>query len=79
VRAVLLREPLLARILCTDHWVVFLSRFASAYKTARSSTADALLNERGTIDSSHRMTDDLLKCVPTFGSIEESTLGDRSN
>lgn len=35
----------------------------SAYKTARSSTADALLNERGTIDSSHRMTDDILECV----------------
>ncbi|CED82245.1 28 kda golgi snare protein [Phaffia rhodozyma] len=33
----------------------------NAYKTARSSTADALLNERNTIDSSHRMTDDILE------------------
>ncbi|EJD54871.1 28 kda golgi snare protein [Auricularia subglabra TFB-10046 SS5] len=32
----------------------------NAYKAAQSSTADALLTERGHIDSSHRMADDLL-------------------
>lgn len=31
-----------------------------SYKTAHSSTTDALLAERGRIDSSHRMTDDIL-------------------
>ncbi|KIM32269.1 hypothetical protein M408DRAFT_326891 [Serendipita vermifera MAFF 305830] len=31
-----------------------------SYKTAHSSTTDALLSERGHIDSSHRMTDDML-------------------
>jgi len=31
-----------------------------AYKTAHASDADALLAERGQIDSSHRMTDDLI-------------------
>ena len=35
----------------------------SAYKTAHSSDADALLAERGRIDSSHRMTDDILASV----------------
>lgn len=35
----------------------------SAYKTAHSSEADQLLAERGRIDSSHRMTDDILMCV----------------
>ncbi|KAH7104842.1 28 kda golgi snare protein [Auriculariales sp. MPI-PUGE-AT-0066] len=32
----------------------------NAYKTAQSSTSESLLQERGRIDSSHRMTDDLL-------------------
>ncbi|KAG8806880.1 hypothetical protein FRC18_005858, partial [Serendipita sp. 400] len=31
-----------------------------SYKTAHSTTTDALLAERGRIDSSHRMTDDIL-------------------
>lgn len=31
-----------------------------SYKVAHSSTTDALLSERGHIDSSHRMTDDIL-------------------
>jgi Golgi SNAP receptor complex protein 1 len=31
-----------------------------SYKVANSSTTDALLAERGHIDSSHRMTDDIL-------------------
>jgi len=31
-----------------------------SYKVAHSSTTDALLSERGRIDSSHRMTDDIL-------------------
>ncbi|KAG8811953.1 hypothetical protein FRC17_002266 [Serendipita sp. 399] len=31
-----------------------------SYKTAHSTTTDALLAERGRIDSSHRMTDDML-------------------
>lgn len=33
----------------------------SAYKAAHASTTDALLAERGHIDSSHRMTDQLLE------------------
>lgn len=33
----------------------------SDYKTAMSSQTDALLQERGRIDSSHRMMDDTLK------------------
>ncbi|KAL7408787.1 28 kda golgi snare protein [Mrakia frigida] len=33
----------------------------NAFKAARSTTADALLNERSTIDSSHRMTDEVLE------------------
>lgn len=32
----------------------------SAYKTAHASDEAALLAERGRIDSSHRMTDDIL-------------------
>ncbi|KZO96412.1 V-snare-domain-containing protein [Calocera viscosa TUFC12733] len=32
-----------------------------SYKTARSTTTDALLNERGHIDSSHRMADELIQ------------------
>jgi Golgi SNAP receptor complex protein 1 len=31
-----------------------------SYKVAHSSTTDALLAERGRLDSSHRMTDDIL-------------------
>ncbi|KZO91176.1 hypothetical protein CALVIDRAFT_551395 [Calocera viscosa TUFC12733] len=34
-----------------------------SYTTARSSTTDALLNERGHIDSSNRMADELLQCA----------------
>jgi Golgi SNAP receptor complex protein 1 len=36
----------------------------SAFKAGSSSTAsDALLSERGKIDSSHRMTDEILGCA----------------
>jgi Golgi SNAP receptor complex protein 1 len=41
----------------------------SAYKTVHSSDADALLAERGRIDSSHRMTDDILLYVHVFHAI----------
>lgn len=51
----------------------------SAYKTAHSSTTDALLAERNRIDSSHRMTDDLLEQAyetrAEFGRQRGSILG----
>ena len=41
----------------------------SAYK---SSAADSLLAERGRIDSSHRMTDDILQYVPLLIKISST-------
>lgn len=35
-----------------------------SYSAHKSSAADALLAERSRIDSSHRMTDEVLECVP---------------
>lgn len=35
----------------------------SDYKSATATQTDALLADRGRIDSSHRMLDDTLKCV----------------
>ena len=43
-----------------EEMLSLLTRRARAYK---SSAADSLLEERGRIDSSHRMTDDLIACV----------------
>lgn len=56
---------------CVRH-LVLIANFPStffSYRSYKSSAADSLLAERGRIDSSHQMTDEILECASSHISI----------
>lgn len=63
IDAAVQRSNLLGSVRKDIKWVGWECADASDYKTAMSSQTDALLADRGRIDSSHRMMDETLKWV----------------
>jgi golgi SNAP receptor complex member 1 len=63
VKAALDQKNLLSGVRNDIEWVltILLKRFLLSLSTYKSSAADSLLAERGRIDSSHQMMDDLLR------------------